>query len=144
MQISRQLNPTDFEDRDYLIGLPASQQLGPDEDWFGVFVRVENDSEGRAGDLGYSIRDTQGNVYRPVAIGPNNLFAYRAAVLRPTDVLPVPSTPAAENTIQGALLLFKVTVANFQNRPLELQIRRPGRRDGHRRPGRVGGGPSMG
>ena len=89
-------------------------------------MRVENDSDkaGPATDA-YSIRDTQGNVYKPIAMGPKNVFAYRPAALQPKDILPLPSSPAAENTIQGSMLLFKIPVANFQNRPLELQIPPP-------------------
>ena len=120
------LNPTDREDSGYLIDLPADQQLKPDENWFAVFMRVENDSDKAAPATdAYSIRDTQGNVYKPIAMGPKNVFAYRPAVLQPKDILPLPSSAAAENTIQGAMLLFKIPVANFQNRPLELLIPPP-------------------
>jgi hypothetical protein len=126
VQISRLLNPTDREDSGYLVDLPAGQQLGTDENWFAVFMRVENDSDKAApATNGYSIKDTQGNVYKPIAMGPKNVFSYRPAVLQPKDVLPLPSSPAAENTIQGSMLLFKIPVANFQNRPLELQIPPP-------------------
>jgi hypothetical protein len=126
VQISRLLNPTDREDSGYLVDLPADQQLGTDENWFAVFMRVENDSDKAArATNAYSIKDTQGNVYKPIAMGPKNVFAYRPAVLQPKDLLPLPSSPAAENTIQGSMLLFKIPVANFQNRPLELQIPPP-------------------
>ena len=126
VQISRVLNPTDREDRDYLVDLPADQQLKPDENWFAVFMRVENDADKAAPATdAYSIKDTQSNVYKPIAMGPKNVFAYRPAVLQPKDILPLPSTGAAENTIQGAMVLFKIPVANFQNRPLELQIPAP-------------------
>ncbi len=132
VQISRLLNPTDREDSGYLVDLPAGQQLGADENWFAVFMRVENDSDKPApATNGYSIRDTQGHVYKPIAMGPKNVFAYRAAVLQPKDVLPLPSSPAAESTIQGSMLLFKIPVANFQNRPLVLRI-----------PPAEGGGPT--
>ena len=40
----------------------------------------------------YSIKDTQGNVYKPIAMGPKNVFAYRPAVLQPKDLLPLPSS----------------------------------------------------
>jgi hypothetical protein len=126
VQISRLLNPTDREDSGYLVDLPAGDQLGTDENWFAVFMRVENDSDKAApATNGYSIKDTQGNVYKPIAMGPKNVFAYRPAVLQPNDLLPLPGSPAAENTIQGSMLLFKIPVANFQNRPLELQIPPP-------------------
>ena len=126
VQISRLLNPTDREDSGYLVDLPAGQQLGTDENWFAVFMRVENDSDKAAPATDrYSIRDTQGNVYKPVTMGPKNVFAYRPAVLQPKDILPLPDSAAGENTIQGAMLLFKIPVANFQNRPLVLRIPPP-------------------
>jgi hypothetical protein len=126
VQISRLLNPTDREDAGYLVDLPPGQQLKPNEQWFAVFMRVENDSDkpGPAA-TDYSIRDTQGNVYKPIQMGPKNVFAYRPATLQPKDLLPLPGTPAANSTIQGAMLLFKIPVANFQNRPLVLQIPSP-------------------
>jgi hypothetical protein len=126
VQISRLLNATDREDEGYLIDLPASEQLSPKEAWFAVFMRVENDSDkpGRAA-KGYTIKDTQGNVYHPVVMGPKNVFTYRSAVLQPKDLLPLPSSAAAENTIQGSMLLFKIPFENFQNRPLELDIPSP-------------------
>ena len=126
VQISRLLNPTDREDSGYLVDLPADQQLGPKENWFAVFMRVENTSDKpEQATNGYSIRDTQGNIYRPIAMGPKNVFVYRPAVLQPKDVLPYADSPAGANTIQGAMLLFKIPVANFQNRPLELRIPPP-------------------
>jgi hypothetical protein len=126
VQISRLINPTDREDSGYMIDLPAGQQLGADENWFAVFMRVENDSDKpERATNGYSIKDTQGNVYKPIAMGPKNVFAYRDAVLQPKDILPLPGSPAASSTIQGSMLLFKIPVANFQNRPLELQIPPP-------------------
>lgn len=126
VQISRVLNPSDREDRDYLVDLPAGQQLASNENWFAVFMRVENDSKKAAPATdAYSIKDTQGNVYKPITMGPKNVFAYRPAVLQPKDILPFPGSAPAENTIQGSMLLFKIPVANFQNRPLELQIPAP-------------------
>lgn len=127
VQISRLLNPADAEDRDYLVDLPADQQLGSSDQWFAVFMRVENDSKkAERAATSYVIRDTQGNVYRPVAMGPKNVFAYRGGVVQPKAILPLPGSAAGENTIQGAMLLFKIPVANFQNRPLVLEIPPPG------------------
>ena len=126
VQISRLLNPTDREDSGYLVDLPADQQLGPKDNWFAVFMRVQNTSDKpEPATNGYSIRDTQGNVYRPVAMGPKNVFVYRPTVLQPQDVLPFADSPAGANTIQGAMLLFKIPVENFQNRPLQLLIPPP-------------------
>ena len=123
VQISRLLNPFDPEDRGYLVDLPAGQSLGPDEDWFAVFMRVENGSE-QAGPVAsqYEIVDTQDNKYTPIQMGPKNVFAYRAGTLGAHQVLPFANSSAGQNTIQGAMLLFKIPVANFANRPLVLRI----------------------
>jgi hypothetical protein len=126
VQISRLLNPFDPEDRGYLIDLPAGQSLGPDDEWFAVFMRVENGSE-NPGPVAsqYEIVDTQDNRYTPIEMGPKNVFAYRAGTLGAHQVLPFANSPAGQNTIQGAMLLFKIPVANFANRPLELRISPP-------------------
>jgi hypothetical protein len=126
VQISRLLNPTDPEDHGYLIDLPAGESLGPKDQWFAIFMRVENASENAAQVASqYEIVDTQGNRYTPIQMGPKNVFAYRAGTLPAHQVLPLAGSPAGENTIQGALLLFKIPVANFENRPLVLRISPP-------------------
>ena len=46
VQMSRYMNPTDAEDREYFTGLPeTTPQPAADETWFGVWVRVENTSD---------------------------------------------------------------------------------------------------
>ena len=46
VQGSRQLNPYDVQDRQYLVGVPEhEQELESDEVWFGVFMQVENESD---------------------------------------------------------------------------------------------------
>jgi hypothetical protein len=126
VQVSRLLNPFDPEDRGYLIDLPAGQSLGPKDDWFAVFMRVENGSE-NPGPVAtqYEIVDTQDNKYTPVEMGRKNVFAYRPGTLGAHQVLPFANSPAGQNTIQGAMLLFKIPVENFANRPLELRISPP-------------------
>ena len=45
VQISRYMNPSDPEDRGYFKGLPeGATQLPGDETWFGVFLRVQNET----------------------------------------------------------------------------------------------------
>jgi hypothetical protein len=126
VQISRLLNPNSVEDRAYLIGLNGGQRRLPaGQQWFGVFMRVENDGEQnnvRAA-TDFTIVDTQNQKFRPIPLAPVNVFAYRGGSLNPTDVVPPPDSPAGQGTIQGALLLFRIPVANFENRPLQLQIR---------------------
>ena len=125
VQVSRQLNPTDVQDRSFLEGVaPAERQLKPDEVWFGVFLRVQNET-GRAllpaEDI--KILDTQETEFRPLELDETNLFAYRASEAIPAhDVLPLSDTPAFDSPVRGSLLLFKLTLTSLANRPLELEI----------------------
>jgi hypothetical protein len=125
IQISRQLNEYDEEDSQYLMGVSkAIRHLGPEDTWFGVFIRVENptDTDLRAS-TSYRIVDTLGRVYRPSVIDTNaNPIAFYPAVIPPHQVLPHSNQLAAQTSIGGELLLFKVKVAGLDNRPLVLRI----------------------
>src|SRR3954470_22771148 len=90
VQISRLLNPASIEDNYYLIGLPANQrQLPAGQEWFAVFIRVENDGDKAArAATDYVITDTQNTKFRPIRIAAENPFVYRGGVLQPTDILP--------------------------------------------------------
>ncbi|UGS37846.1 hypothetical protein [Capillimicrobium parvum] len=128
VQISRQLNPNDPEDHGYLIDLPFGQdQLAPDEAWFAVFVKAWNEGEQVAPAANnFSIVDSQGTVYHPVPIGPDNVFAYRAGDVPSGEQLPELDTAASNNpSVQGSMVLFKVKYDTFNNRPLDLVIRAP-------------------
>ena len=126
VQISRLLNPNDPEDRGYLVDLPAGQDLGTDDEWFAVFMRVENptDSPQPVADA-YEIVDTDDNKYTPIEFGPKNSFVYRPGTVGPEQILPLPDSPAGQSSIQGAMLLFKIPYKNLENRPLELRIPAP-------------------
>jgi hypothetical protein len=128
VQISRILNPSDVEDRNYLTQLPEGT-LPPkgDEAWFGVWVRVENTNDNKSLPTAsnFEIRDTQDNVFKPYAqVG--NVFAYQPVdKLGPQDVLPNSEAPAGFGPIQGSLILFKLTTTSLANRPLEFRIISP-------------------
>ena len=123
VQISRQLNPTDNEDRSYLIGTPSGVQPAPGEVWFAVFMRVENDgNRPERATTDYTITDTQDNTFRPVPLSSQNVFAYRAHTLQPGELMPLANSAAATDPIQGSLLLFKLKTDDLQNRPLTLHI----------------------
>ena len=128
VQISRQLNAADFEDRDYLTGLPTGDRLAIGQEWFGVFIRVFNmtkDAHPAAAD--FKIRDTTGKTYTPVALDTNiNRTAYRALTVKGGDQIPLPGSLSRENLTQGGLILFKVNSASYASRPLELEITPPG------------------
>jgi hypothetical protein len=125
VQGSRQLNPDDIQDRDYLRGIPPARQgLGADEVWFAVFLQVENESEEPmrpSGDI--EIIDTQEDVFQPIELEATNPFAYDpTTAIPPGEIMPVKDTPAFDTANQGALLLFKLSLAALDNRPLELKI----------------------
>lgn len=128
VQISRQLNAADFEDRDYLIGLPAADKtLAAGEEWFAVFIRVFNTTkEPHAAAAEFEIHDTTGQVFKPIAINTRiNRVAYRPEEVGAGDQIPVPGSLARENLTQGGLVLFKVPNTAYDNRPLELNITPP-------------------
>ncbi|HEY8582429.1 MAG TPA: hypothetical protein VIL49_05755 [Capillimicrobium sp.] len=129
VQISRILNPADNEDQGYLVDLPAEEaELGDNEAWFAVFMLVQNlEEEPSEAAVDFEIHDTQENVYTPVTIGEDNVFAYRGGTVEPGDTLPEDDTAARNNpSVNGALLLFKMDNEAFDNRPLELLIKQEG------------------
>jgi hypothetical protein len=124
IQISRILNPADAEDQGYLRGLPAGEKPAADEVWFGIFMRVENDSDKQlpAAER-FKIVDTQHTEFEPVELDPAvNVFSYQPRPIAPGHLLPQLNAPASDNTIGGALILFKVKVTSLYNRPMELEI----------------------
>jgi hypothetical protein len=129
IQISRILNPASPEDQAYLRGVSETDaELAEDEVWYGIFMRVENDTdEPHQMAQTYSIRDTQDNVFEPLDLDPaQNLYAYEARELGPGGALaPELNSPASDNTIRGNLLLFKIPASSLGNRPLELEIESP-------------------
>ena len=125
VEISRQLNPADVEDRAYLQGLPPSvARLKPGESWFAIFVRVENDYKTpRKAATQFELTDTQGAKYRPIPVPRSNPFAYQGGNVAGKSTLPPAGSVAQLNeSINGALVLFKVKTSSFDNRPLELKV----------------------
>jgi hypothetical protein len=127
VQLSRQLNAADPEDSEYLRGLtPADQALAPNQAWFAVWMRVENPSpQPRDPALSFTITDTQGKVYQPIVPDQTNIFAYRATSIPANGQIPDLSSHAYNSPPQGALILFKVNVPSYDNRPLTLAISDP-------------------
>ena len=125
VQISRQLNPLIPADRDFFQGVSAfDRELESDEVWFGIWMRVENDTEEPIPSVEeFEIRDTQENVYRPVTFDRTNVWAYRPVRVQGDKLYPTAETPAAERQPFGALILFKVRRFSLDNRPLELILR---------------------
>jgi hypothetical protein len=125
VQGSRQLNPHDVQDRALLAGIPAEErELGDDEVWFGVFMRVENEThEALPPARKIKIVDTQDDEFEPIHLDDTNPFAYHSTEpVPPESVLPAPDSPAYDTPVRGELILFKLTLEALANRPLELEI----------------------
>jgi hypothetical protein len=127
VQLSRQLNPFNVEDKEYLAGLSGSSP-SPSQEWFAVFMWAENQSKSNAATTdSFDIVDTQGNKYYPVPLNRQaNPFAWTAQTLRPNGQEPTPGSTAFYGTTQGGELLFKLNNTIYSNRPLTLEIHAPG------------------
>jgi hypothetical protein len=127
VQLSRALNPGAIaEDRTLISGVaPGEAQLGPDEVWFAVFVRIENETgDPQTPAPSYEITDQQGNTYEPVKVDATNPFHYDMTPIRPHGFAPGPDTVARQlGSIGGMLQLFKLKHDTLANRPLELKIK---------------------
>ena len=124
VQQSRQLNPFDAEDANYLQGVsPAQRALSRGEEWFAVFLQVFNNT-----DTPYPsatqlvLTDTQNNVYTPLTLEASNQYAYRPKNVPGRGRLPEFDTVAAEAPTQGALVLYKIKTLSLSNRPLTLKV----------------------
>lgn len=124
VQLSRELNPYDPEDEQYLQGLTREQKkLEPGQEWFGVFLQVYNNhSQPQSSASDFTIADTQNNVYTPIVPGSVNQFAYHAGAVPGNGRVPELDTTAANGPTQGALLLFKIQIVSLDNRPLTFKI----------------------
>jgi hypothetical protein len=119
VQITRPLNPGDREDREYLVGQP---EPGADEQYLGVFLRIDNEGDSAATiPEGFEIRDTEDQVYEPVPS--NSLYALElGGTVEPEGVIPAPDTTAAAGPIKGAMILFLIDRESTENRPIELEV----------------------
>lgn len=125
VQGSRQLNPYDLQDKAMLAGVPPAEQgLEENEVWFGIFLQVENEASRPLKPSGeIEIIDTQEDVFEPIDLQETNPFAYEPSdPIPPGEIAPLPDTPAYNTANQGSLVLFKLTLAALDNRPLELKI----------------------
>jgi hypothetical protein len=119
--ITRELNVRDPEDKQYYPGPPAP----PGRGYYGVFLRACALEEVK-GTVDTSDRvkivDIRGQVYRPVRMPPDNVFAYRREPLRPGECLPNQASATSFGPTGGAMILFLIPFANTENRPFELEI----------------------
>jgi hypothetical protein len=125
VQISRQLNPTDVEDRDYLAGVAAAdKELKPDQVWFGIFIRAKNKTNVPLNTADeFTLADTVGDKFHRIEA--ENIVDYKPTILGPGDVFPHSNEVSSYGPTQGKLLLFKLTNETLDNRPLEMEIVSP-------------------
>jgi hypothetical protein len=124
--ITRQLNPADVEDQGYYTG----PEPKPGFALFGVWLTVCNPSDvvespHWMSSSRFQIEDTQGNLFRPVPQGDENVFAYQPRPLKHGACIPEPGSLAAASPTNGALLVFELPLQALENRPLQLIIESP-------------------
>jgi hypothetical protein len=125
LQVSRELNPYQTEDRQYLAGLPTGQNsLSPTELWYGVFLWAKNQTHRpQPTSNNFVIVDSSGGRYYPLHVDTTiNGYAWTQQVLPPSAIEPAPNSTASEGPTQGGLLLFKLPTSVYANRPLTLNI----------------------
>jgi hypothetical protein len=119
VQITRELNPFDTEDKAYLVG---QKPLGPDQYYLGVFMRVQNEGDTSAQvPTDMSVVDTVGAAFKPLPS--DSLFALGLGdTIHPGDQLPEGESVAANGPIEGSMVLFRIDSSAIQDRPLTLHI----------------------
>jgi hypothetical protein len=130
VQMSRELEPSNVEDVEYLEGLPADEPpLAGDELWFGVWVRVQNATdEAHESAEEFKVVDTLGVEYEPIVLPATNPFSYQPSLIEAASgqpVYPDPESAAGAGPIQGSLLLFRFNTDVYADRPIELEITPP-------------------
>jgi hypothetical protein len=136
VQVSRELNPRDVEDKGYLKGLPpGTPPLKPSESYFAVFLKVGNDgSEPARAAEDFRVVDTQyidgqpcdasKGCFTPVALDSSlNPYAYTPTQVDPGEQYPPPSSTAWEGVIGGSVLIFRIPYASYDNRPLDFLVK---------------------
>lgn len=123
VQLTRYLNPDSEEDRAYLRGLEPAP---PGQTYLAVFMRISNESdEAQRVPFAFSIRDTRDEVFLPI-VGESSFALDLGSEIPAESQIPADDTPAASGPIKGSMVLFLISDASIENRPLELEIPGPG------------------
>ncbi len=128
VEISRQLNPFDSYDVQYLSGVQGAQSISSQQFWYGVFLWAKNQSGHIATSADkFEIVDSSGDVYTPTVLNPSvNPYAWTAQKLSPDEIEPLADSAASASSPGGGLILFKLDQSVYSNRPLTLKIFAPG------------------
>jgi hypothetical protein len=128
VQVSRQLNPFDPIDVEFLAGVKGAQDIPPQDFWFGVFLWAKNQTDRRVTTTDtFKIVDSAGAVYQPTQLNASiNPYAWTATQLVPNGIQPAAGTTASNGSSGGGLILFKLNQSVYSNRPLTLLMYAPG------------------
>lgn len=128
IQISRQLNPFDSYDVQYLAGVQGAQSISAQQFWFGVFLWAKNQTNHNVQTADkFKIIDSAGDVYYPTPLNPSvNPYAWSSQTLSPDSVEPVADSAASDGSTGGGEILFKLNQSVYSNRPLTLEVYTPG------------------
>jgi hypothetical protein len=128
LEVSRELNPYSIQDAPYVKGLPPGfPPPTANQIWYGVFLWAKNQHHKayRTSD-NFEIVDTQGDVYRPVKLNTAlNPWAWTSQLLQKNDTEPGENSVQSEGESQGGLLLFKLDISAYANRPLTFYVLNP-------------------
>jgi hypothetical protein len=120
--ISRFLNPDDVEDAEYLAGAPDPP---PNEQYFGVFMQIQNDSDETVPlPEQLTVVDTLDTTYSNLET--DSPYALPLGTeLSPEERHPARDSTAAYGPIEGSLVLFLISGSSTDNQPLKLEIPLP-------------------
>jgi hypothetical protein len=119
---SRYLNPADNEDAAYLVGQP---ELPPGHSYFGVFLKVQNESE-EPQTLAKSLTIADAGHQTFDAIPSESLYAMQfGGEVESQEQVPVLDSTPEQGPIEGSLVLFDLPASASENRPLTLSIPGP-------------------
>jgi hypothetical protein len=117
--ITRELNLAITPDKDYYDGPPSE----PGKALYGVFIQACNPGSKTVRTTGdFTVKDNQGNEYKPMRLPADNPFAYRPTELAKDACLPEDGSVAQQGPTAASMLLFEFPLENTENRPLELEI----------------------
>jgi hypothetical protein len=128
VEISRQLNPFDSYDVQYLSGVQGAQDISAQQFWFGVFLWAKNQSGHIAASADkFEIVDSAGDVYTPTPLNASvNPYAWTPLKLSPNEIEPIADSAGSDSSPGGGLILFKLNQSVYTNRPLTLKVFAPG------------------
>ena len=123
VQTSRELNPLDTGDREFLGG--RSKGLGgPGITLVGVVLQARNDSSApRRAFAAPRLVTALGPTFEPLPLPATDPFAYRGRLLEPGQEIPGPQSVARESHENGAILVYRVPTGVFvSDRPFTLRF----------------------